>query len=380
MRVAGAVVDVSNVCWSDALPPAGRHFPLLERLFLVRDAWHRQFGERTSLTLVADDSLRRQLGPTDQLRLRQLERDRAIRFAPMADPVLLALAEEHGLHVISRDQFTDLRNAFPWIQRSPGRFLSWSAGDGTVRLEPSGIRPISPHAVSRALEGKVLKFEQHLDHRDPAHRKVLGHHWRCENPDCLKARYWPDRLHDWPLLNRGGTPVCGGCHSAVRQLGPRTRPRSFVVADLRTGEEYLRFPVGEGDALEVGRGELRHGINLGSDAVNAPSEVDRVSRRHLMLSVQSGSGGPQVTAVDLDSANGTVLERGGSSRPLKPGEQQAFGVNDRLLLGGAVSIRLSGQRHFSDEQQALPRLGTAGGGHTRLLGPGDIAALDLGPN
>ncbi|MDF3300054.1 FHA domain-containing protein [Streptomyces tropicalis] len=377
MRVTGAVVDVSNVCWSDALPPVGRHFPLIERVFLVREAWRRQFGEHTSMTLVADGSLRRQLSPTDQLRLRQLERDGDVQFAPMADPVLLTLAEERGLHVISRDQFTDLRRAFPWIERSPGRFLTWSTDGGTVRLMPSGIRSVSPQAVSRALEGKALKFEQHLDHRDAAHRKILGHHWRCENRRCLKALYWPDRLHDWPLLGRRGVPICGGCRDEVRQLGVRTRPRSFVVADLRTGEEYLRFPVGEGDALEVGRGALPHGINLGSDEVNTPSEVNRVSRRHLMLSVESGSVNSQVTAVDLDSANGTVLERGITSRRLKPGERIAFREKDRLVLGGAVTLRLSGQQHFSDEQQALPRLGTAGGGQTRLLTPVDIEALEI---
>ncbi|MGW2785723.1 FHA domain-containing protein [Streptomyces populi] len=379
MRVSGAVVDVSNVCWSDALPPAGRHFPLLERVFLVRAAWRRQFGEHTPLTLVADRSLRRQLSPTDQLRLRQLERDGGLRFEPTADPVLLSLAEERDAYVISRDQFTDLRRDFPWIERSPERFLAWRTDSGgAVSLVPSGIRPVSVQAVSRAMEGKVLKFEQHLDHRDPAHKRILGHHWRCENNDCLKARYWPDRLHDWPLLDRAGVPVCGGCERAVRQLGPRTRPRSFVVDDLRTGREYLRFPVGEGDALEVGRGELRHGINLGSDAVDAPSEVNRVSRRHLMLSVERGGGDvSRVRAVDLESANGTVLERGGTSRRLTPGEQVTLEEQDRLVLGGAVVLRLSGQRHFSDEQQALPWLGAAGGGHTRLLQPGDIEALGL---
>ncbi|MFD5517700.1 FHA domain-containing protein [Streptomyces sp. NPDC127066] len=372
MKVLGAVVDVSNVCWSDALPPTGRHFPLLERVFLVREAWRRRYGGRAPLTLVADNSLRRQLSFEDQGRLRQLEEDTELHFAKTADPVLLALAEERGLHVISRDQFTDLRRDFPWIASTPARFLGWSTDGGTVRLEPSGIRPVSVQVVSRALEGKELKFHQRLDHRNPVHKGILGHHWRCEDETCLKAQIWPDRLHDWPRLNARGVAVCTGCSGAVRRLGPRTRPRSFVVADLRTGAEYLRFPVGEGDALEVGRGELRYGINLASAEVDAPADVNLVSRRHLMISVERTSGNPRVTVVDLESANGTTLERGKSPRPLVAGEPVTLQEKDRLVLADAVTIRLSGQQHFSDEQQQLPRLGTAGGGRTRMFLPEDL--------
>ncbi|MET8944288.1 hypothetical protein ABZX30_12045 [Streptomyces sp. NPDC004542] len=96
-----------------------------------------------------------------------------------------------------------------------------------------------------------------------------------------------------------------------------------------------------------------------------------------MVSVESESEHVRVIAVDLDSANGTVLESGTASRRLKPGERITFREKDRLVLGGAVTLRLSGQRHFSDEQQVQPRLGTAGGGHTRLLRPDDIEALGI---
>ncbi|OIJ63561.1 hypothetical protein WN71_032535 [Streptomyces mangrovisoli] len=366
------MVDVSNVCWSDALPPTGRHFPLLERVFLVRDAWHRQYGQRAPLTLVADNSLRRQLSAEDQERLRRLEQEVELHFAKTADPTLLSLAERRGLHVISRDQFTDLRRDFPWIASAPARFLGWRTEAGTVRLEPSGIRPVSAQVVSRALEGKDLKFHQRLDHRNPVHKRILGHHWRCEDAGCLKALIWPDRLHDWPLLDARGVAVCTGCKGAVRRLGPRTRPRSFVVADARTGDEYLRFPVGEGDALEVGRGELRYGINLASTEVDAPADVNLVSRRHLMLSVERTSGNPRVGVLDLGSVNGTVLERANSApRRLDAGESVTLREKDRLVLAGAVTLRLSGQQHFSDEQQQLPRLGAAGGGRTRMFLPED---------
>jgi hypothetical protein len=39
---------------------------------------------------------------------------------------------------------------------------------------------------------------------------------------------------------------------------------------------------------------------------------------------------------------------------------------DRLVLADVVTLRLSGQRYVTDEQQARPRLGATGGGLTML--------------
>lgn len=86
-------------------------------------------------------------------------------------------------------------------------------------------------------------------------------------------------------------------------------------------------------------------------------------------------GGPlyaQGHYTGLESANGTALERGKSPRSLVAGEPVTLQEKDRLVLADAVTIRLSGQQHFSDEQQQLPRLGTAGGGRTRMFLPEDL--------
>ena len=54
-----AVIDVSNVCWSPYLPPAGLRRPQLERLRLVMAAWRALHGDEAHFYLVADESLAR---------------------------------------------------------------------------------------------------------------------------------------------------------------------------------------------------------------------------------------------------------------------------------------------------------------------------------
>ncbi|MFI6445883.1 FHA domain-containing protein [Kitasatospora sp. NPDC050543] len=359
----GAVVDVSNVCWSPELAPFGRHFPLLERLFAIRGAWHRQYGAHASLALVADNSLRRALHPDDRRELNRMERAGEVEFAPTADPVLLELARDRGWYVISADRFKDLRRLHPWIDGAPERFLAWEVADGTPRLRPSGIRPVPEQVVSRLAERKDLRREQHISVDVAAQKRLLRSYWRCTDPGCLKAMIWPARLLDWPTLRRDGTVVCT-CGGPLEEAGPRGVTRMFVAADARTGKEFLRFPISVGSALLLGRGDLSHGINLAGQGLDAPPEVDRTSRRHLILSLEDRPGGPRAFAVDLGSGNGTVLLRGGAQR-LAEGEPVGLGEQDRLVLGDVVSIRLSGRRYFTGDEERVPDHGTAGGGVTR---------------
>ncbi|MER7753704.1 FHA domain-containing protein [Kitasatospora sp. NPDC097643] len=356
---------------------------MLKRLFLVRDAWREQFGTKAPVDLVADDSLVGSLPSDDHARLLQLRRNPRregfadVRFVPYADPVFLRLARERGRYVISRDRFTDLRRKEPWVEQQSERILSWTTGaDRRVRLHPSGIVPVPPHRVSQAIEFKDLKHLQRLDPEHPGHARILRSHWRCTALGCDTAMRWPDGLLSWPAVSRTGAAVCT-CGALLENLGPRGVTRSFVVSDATAADlpgglsagEYLRFPVSVGDAVQLGRGTLRHGINLGAEELNPPVGVKRVSRVHLLLSMeeQPGSGGPQAYAVDLGSGNGTVVVRSsGATRRIEPGERVAFGEMDRLVLGDAVTLRLSGQRYFSAEQ-ALPReLGDGGGGRTLL--------------
>ncbi|MGE7433013.1 MULTISPECIES: FHA domain-containing protein [Kitasatospora] len=300
---------------------------------------------------------------------------------PHADPEFLRLARERGWYVVSADQFVDLRRSEPWIEQQPERFLSWStdvgskAGHARVRLRPSGIQAVPAHKVSQAIEYKELKHVQRLDPKNREHVRILRSHWRCTARGCDKAMRWPDRLLDWPSVSRSGRAVCD-CGALLEELGPRGVTRMFVVSDAMAADlpgglsagEFMRFPVSLGDAVQLGRGTLSHGINLGADELRPPLGVKRVSRTHLTVSLEDSSGNPQVYAVDLGSGNGTVLLRGGSTveRRLEPGERVAFGEKDRLVLGGTVTLRISGQRHFTGEQASLPELGGSGGGSTLL--------------
>ncbi|MFJ9692126.1 FHA domain-containing protein [Kitasatospora sp. NPDC101183] len=376
----GVVVDVSNVCWSKELPPVGRKFPLLDRLFPVRDAWREQYGSGAPVELVGDNSLLRSLLPQDRARLQQLRQDpeaegfAEVRFVPYADPVFLRLARERDRHVISSDLFTDLRRAEPWIEQQPERMLAWTTGpDDRVRLRPSAIVPLPAHRVSKAIQIKDLKYLRLLDPESRDHRHILRRHWRCTALGCETALRWPDGMLGWPTVSSGGRAVCT-CGSLLEALGPRGVTRSFVLSDATAPDlpgglsagEFLRFPVSLGDAVQLGRGALRHGFNLAAEELAAPLAVKRVSRAHLLLSLEQTAGGtPQAYAVDLGSGNGTVVVRdSGVARRVEPGERVAFGVDDRLVLGDAVALRMSGRLHFTAEQALPPALGDGGDGMT----------------
>ena len=110
-----AVVDVSNVCWSPHLPPVGRRMPLWHRLELVLAAWRELHGSRVRFTLVADESLVRVLDNVAEYR--RLCNNGGIATHPVADSLILKLARDRGLHVITRDHYVDHRAGHPWIEK-----------------------------------------------------------------------------------------------------------------------------------------------------------------------------------------------------------------------------------------------------------------------
>jgi hypothetical protein len=369
----GAMVDVSNVCWSQRLPPQGRHTALLSRLDLVCEAWRRRSGEDAPLELVADASLLRNLQGQERQELRRLERAGDVRLVPYADPELLGLAQERGWSVISADRFVDHRREHPWISEQPDRFLAWETGDdGTVRLVPSGITSVTDQVVSRAVEGKQFAFGHHIDVQKTAHQRILRSHWRCAAPGCLTAQRWPDRLLDWPYL-RNGTPVCV-CGEPLEELGPRGEMRGFVVREAGSGRELVRFPVSVGSAVLLGRGPLPHGINLAAEGRLSPAAARRLSRRHLRVAVDAGRGGPHVTVTELHSRNGTEIVRLIRRRKLDPERPAPLGEEGRVILAGVAELRLSGRRYFLDRETTLPSTGVAGAGATETLGDLDDTA------
>ena len=348
-----AVVDVSNVCWSPYLPPLGRQAPVWGRLDLVMSAWREQHGADALLELVADDSLVRVLGP-DARSFLELKRGGSIRTASVADDEILTLARTGGLHVITRDHYIDHRAAHRWIDQSPERFHAWETTDDGVRLAPLGIRTRSAQDVSQAREVKVLRHAAKLDARNPGHRKILQTRWKCPNTSCRQAAQWQGQLLAWPAISPEGTAVCPSCRRQLVALGPRAALHEVVVADLDSHEEILRFPLEVDCPVIIGRGAAVKGIDLAMYADSRPTAIHTVSRQHLMMQLENaGQANWRLSALDLNSTNGTTVERwqGGAFAPAREvpaGAETYLGTRDRLILGDTVLLRLSGKRYLAE--------------------------------
>jgi hypothetical protein len=351
MSTWDAVVDVSNVCWSPCLPPEDRHRPHWERLELVLAAWRELHGDGVRFRLVADDSLWRAFDRGDLREFRRLIGSGGLVTRQVADTLVLELARDHGLHVITRDHYVDYRLAHPWINYAAGRFHCWTVGDnGRVRIEPLGIVPHSAQTVSVAIEVKDLKRVTRLDSKNPRHRKILGTRWRCANVRCAQASQWQGQILTWPAVTGDGEALCPSCASVLENLGARDPLYEVVVEDRESGNEITRFPLEEGTPLLVGRGAGLKGIDLGARQTPYRDAVMHVSRRHLLLRIELVNTSRRIVAVDLGSRNGTTVERWEQKtflppKPVPPEKDLYLGSKDRLVLGDAVNLRLSGKHY-----------------------------------
>jgi hypothetical protein len=357
-----AVIDVSNVCWSPYLPPAGLRRPQWARLRLIMAAWRALHGDDVRFYLVADESLARAID--DDAALGDLKERGDLVTAPVADAVLLPLARDRGLHVITRDHYIDHRNQHPWIEKSPQRFHGWDTVDGEVRITLLGITAAAAQEVSMARERKDLKRTR-LDPKNPVHRRILHTRWKCENTSCLQAAHWQGQLLVWPLVSPEGEAMCPSCDMQLAQIGPRPQIHEIVVAERATQAELMRFPLEADVPVIVGRGSTIKGVDLSMAALPSPGmshqshsahhdAVRRVSRMHLLLRYEEVTPPNwRLAVIDLESTNGTEVERWAGhgflpSRPVPTDREMFLSGKDRLVLGGTVQLRLSGRRFVTD--------------------------------
>ncbi len=354
-----AVIDVSNVCWSPALPPLRKRRAYWGRLGLVMAAWRREHGDDTRLHLVADASLRRVLDNPDDLQL--LRESGAVLTAAVADGVILELARDNGLHVITHDHYVDHRDTHPWIERFPERFHRWETVDGEVRIIAADITPRSAQDISMARELKDLRRTR-LDMRNPEHRRILHTRWKCTNTACSQAATWQGQLLVWPVLSLSGQAMCPACDRPLEALGPRAQLFEVVVAERASQAEIMRFPLEADVPVIVGRGAVK-GIDLSPTALSLLSglsrkvpesfhdAVGRVSRLHLLMRIEAVTDvNWRLTVIDLDSRNHTEVERwqGAGFLPSRevPSDKETYlSAKDRLILAGTVQLRLSGKRY-----------------------------------
>lgn len=104
---------------------------------------------------------------------------------------------------------------------------------------------------------------------------------------------------------------------------------------------FVRFSHGEkvelGNTIVVGRKPSHEGSGAEPQArmISVPSPSKDISRNHVMIRVEQG----HVTALDLDSVNGTVLKRAGQQdRDLVPFQTTLILSDDILDLGDGVSL------------------------------------------
>ncbi|MET7848698.1 hypothetical protein ABZT48_10800 [Streptomyces avermitilis] len=360
-----AVVDVSNVCWATDIEPWAT-LPQLARLRRLTDAWRGLYGAETRMALVVDQSLRHKIPAGERHEYDRMCRAGELVQVPYADPVVLSMAGEEGLKVISRDKFVDLRRRYAWIEGAAQRFYDWRGEHGRLSFVPSGIVPVSGQVVSRAEEDKELTRDGLRDRKD-----VLGFAWKCVSR-CAVSQLWPDRVLLWPAMDRGtGTPLCPdpNCRRPLMKAGARKPSRQIVIARRDDGTELVRFPLEAGACVEIGRGALTHGINLDGLGDQHRAAVAAVSRHHLLLALDDRL---VLSARDVGSSHGTELCRWGGqalgpARRLAAGEEVRLNGPDQLVLAKAVVVRTSGRRYSPDV--VYPDSGDGGGASTAFADP-----------
>lgn len=324
--------------------------PLWNRLELVLTAWRELHGSRTRFVLVADESLVRVLD--DVTEYRKLHESGKLATRPVADSLILELACDRGLHVITRDHYVDYRALHPWIENLPERFHCWSTANGRVRIEPLDIVPRSAQTVSEAVEAKGLKRTK-LNSKNPQHHKILGTRWKCDNTLCVEAAQWQDQLLIWPVVNPRGMALCPTCNNPLLGLGPRDPLYEAVVEHYGSHEEIMRFPLEVNNPVIIGRGSALKGVNLVISQASFRSAAMQVSRQHLLMRIEEVNGiNRRMVVIDLESTNGTVVQRWTGTtfqqpKPLSPNRESILGSRDRIILANAVNLRLSGKRYVT---------------------------------
>ncbi len=346
------------------------------RLRLVTEAWRAEYGQDSRFRLVADDSLVHDLDEAREFG--RLVGSGKIAVKPVADAEVLDLAERHGLHVLTRDHYLDHRRKYPWIESSPERFHRWKFERGTVKIMPLGITRRPPQDLSVAVEIKDLR-QHKLDPHNPRYRAIIETRWQCTNMRCPENAHWQGHLLVLPKVTARGEPRCPTCGGSLDDLGKRERLHEIVVQE-RSGAEIMRFPVEAGSPAVIGRGLSLKGVNLQVDGLSlsgdAIAAIDKVSRRHLTLTVEEPAPGRRrMVVTDLDSRNGTTVEHPpGAGRPtvVKPGESAYAMEKDRIVLGDAVTLRFSGKKYLTATgAQPIPAFVPAQG----TVGPGGVTTV-----
>ena len=333
---ADALIDLSNVVLERSLGGSGAADLL--RMERVGRALSALYGSpETRMYGVADESLIRRKLYADARQFRTLKRwqaERVIHVAPDADPVLLELADQTGLPIITMDRFRNHRDDFPWLDGSDDAVLEPRAdARGGVSLSHVVVHPVLDWEVSRAEESDLLKQKGVRARQD-----LLTRIWGCPEPRCpwhdplrtgllFVPRWYRDRLY------------CDLHDLDVVDLGPR--PRAAQVKVISNGAEVARFPVRAGERVMVGRSP---GGFVLTPWLSTETRL-KVSREHLALEL----AGDRLVFTD-SSRNGTILVNAEGFRRKIHKASAPFGYKSRLEVVPGLDLIRSGRRYPSELQ------------------------------
>jgi hypothetical protein len=334
-------IDLSNLCRDQRFlaPGVEADHRLLDRFIAGLERSDIAFGR---VHCIADRSLAQLVGPTGSRQLRHMEQTGELEYSAVADERLLELAFGSGADedtmVASMDSFDDFRRSYTAIQGCTERFLGWGEGVG----DPLSVfrRDMGVHAHQRlSRKEESEEFKARRLRRQSIVRRAGETYFQCNNPVCLVAQLWPERVPELPRFDdRADVFVCASCGQQLIVGDPR--PAATQVIVFLHGSEQCRFLLEEGHRVELGRRSSKGCIGLesrlGSDAVAA------ISRRHVAFSRDRGL----VTVEDLGSRNGSVLRWSDGTRPderLIAGEPKAMSRGHTVALPAGISVELSGR-------------------------------------
>lgn len=316
--LAMAVVDLAEVVeWHDLDRDPSRRTNLV-RLGHVLDALARHLAEdRVAVYPVAPRSLLSdpELTSNERMVVRRWADDHLVEV--LEDPAdrLPELASLLAVPVISRQDFADYADRYPWL--------------------PAGV--LAPDRTG--LVGRPAREP------DGSGQWATARLWRCPDPAC--RAFGTPRADQRPPRLVGAAPTCP--QHGVRLADAGARPAVRVLTVSVDGTVRSRFPVREAVPVAVGRSPEPTASQAPGAPPGHPPPADvttvalapwltegalrEISRTHLHL----GLRGDALVAVD-GSTNGTTLHRAADTVTLPPGRPYEVGPDDVLELYDGVRL------------------------------------------
>jgi hypothetical protein len=210
----------------------------------------------------------------------------------------------------------------------PGSAPVDGAGSGQDNRDIKGRRgDIWPMAVAPGPRAPLPLLLQIA--RTALGASLLARLWRCDVFEC--ALFGEHRRNDQPVPHvRDGVPVCPRHGAALRDIG--ARPLRLAVNLVVDGVRRLRFGVGEGQPVVVGRAP-RDPADIAVARYLHPAAAGWISRSHLVLEVCDG----HLTVTDT-SSNGTVVWHRAGARAQPETVRLGKGQNRQLTEFDSVEL------------------------------------------